>query len=302
MTGSNTAHPAGPSTSTSSTGTRPRPGSFPGLTVTGFLIRGLLAGLIAGLITFAVAYTVGEPPVDGAIAVEEAAGESVDEAVGDDHAHPEGTAEHSHADTAADDGHSHGEDAEVSRSTQSTWGLITATVVFGTGLGGLVSLAAAFAMGRFGGLRPAGSTALIGVVGYAALSLVPFLKYPANPPAVGDPDTIGTRTGEYFAFLLVSAIVAVLALVLTRRVAPRLGWFAAGAVALIGFVVVMLIVAWLFPVVNEVSDDFPAALLWEFRSASMLTQATLWGVLTVVLSLLVQRADPAGRRPAGLSA
>jgi len=48
-----------------------------------------------------------------------------------------------------------------------------------------------------------------------ALYIVPNLKYPANPPSVGEPETIGMRTGFYFLMMLISiaAMVAAGALV-----------------------------------------------------------------------------------------
>ena len=37
--------------------------------------------------------------------------------------------------------------------------------------------------------------------------------------------------------------------------------------------------AWLLPTVDEVPDDFPADLLWRFRTASLTVQSTLWAVI-----------------------
>src|SRR5689334_24138184 len=133
-----------------------------------FLINGLIAGLFAGFATFLVAHTVGEPPVNAAIAVEE-----------------------SHVEHEPATGHHHDEPGTVvSRENQSTWGLLTGTLAIGTALGGLVALASAGAVGRVGRLRPTQSTALVALIGFVAVALVPFLKYPASPPAVGNPDTI----------------------------------------------------------------------------------------------------------------
>ena len=65
-----------------------------------------------------------------------------------------------------------------------------------------------------------------------AVYLVPFLKYPANPPAVGDPDTLGKRTTLYFLMMLLSVLLAVGAVILGKRLAPRLGnWYATVAAA-----------------------------------------------------------------------
>lgn len=244
------------------------------LTARTFLVRGLLAGLIAGIVTFGVAYVIGEPSVASAIAIEEAGSAA------------EATADH-HGGAAPAEEHSHGEEAEVSRETQATWGLLTATVVFGAALGGIVGVGAAFACGRLGRLSPRASTAVVAVIGFITVYLVPYLKYPPNPPAVGNPDTIGDRTAWYFAMLTVSIVAAVLAIVISRRLAPQLGTWNAGLLAGAGYLAVVLVTAWLLPVNNEVTDTFPAALLWEFRIASLTVQATLWAVIGVGLATMI---------------
>jgi len=44
--------------------------------------------------------------------------------------------------------------------------------------------------------------ALLALAAFITIALVPMLKYPANPPAVGNPDTIGPRTGLYLSMLV----------------------------------------------------------------------------------------------------
>ncbi|MET0863516.1 MAG: CbtA family protein [Nakamurella sp.] len=255
------------------------------LTARTFLVRGLLAGLIAGVVTFGVAYVVGEPPVASAIAVEESnAGESVaapDAAVAD-HDHDAAAGE------AATEEHSHGDDeAVVSRATQSTWGLATATVVFGIALGGILGLLAAFAVGRLGRLSARASTALVAGIGFVAVYFVPFLKYPPNPPAVGDPNTIGDRTALYFTMLAVSVVAAIAAVLLARRLTLTLGAWNAVLISIAGYVVVVGLVGWLLPVFDEVPADFSADLLWQFRMASLTVQASLYLVTGLVLATMI---------------
>ena len=48
----------------------------------------------------------------------------------------------------------------------------------------------------------------VAVTGFAGVFLLPFLKYPANPPAVGDPDTIGRRTALYLVAVAWSLLAA----------------------------------------------------------------------------------------------
>ena len=241
------------------------------MTPRNFLIHGLVAGLLAGFAAFLVAYTIGEPPVDAAIAVEEAGSHSHDEAA---------------AGSAAD--HHEEDGTVVSRANQSTWGLATGTLTIGTALGGLVALITAAAVGRIGRLRPSQTTAVVAVVGFVAVALVPFLKYPASPPAVGDPATIGERTTEYFVFQAISVVTAIAATMLAARLLPALGSYRTLLVAAGGYVLVMAVTGALMPAVHE-AGDFPADTLWSFRRASLLTLTTLWATLGVLLVGLVGR-------------
>ena len=158
------------------------------VTIRNLLVRGMLAGLAAGVVALVVAYLLGEPRVDAAIAFEEA---------------------HSH---------DHGHEMEVvSRGMQSTAGLATGVLVYGVALGGIAALVFCFLLGRIGRFGARTTAALL--AGAALLVyLVPFLKYPANPPAVGDPDTIGQRTALYFLMMLLGILLAVGAT--TPRPAP----------------------------------------------------------------------------------
>jgi hypothetical protein len=230
-----------------------------------FLIHGLLAGLLAGLAAFFVAHQIGEPSVNAAIAVEES------------HAAAETPMHHQEHGTV------------VSRKNQSTWGLATGTIAIGTALGGLVALAGAGAVGRIGRLRPSQSTALVALVGFVAVALVPFLKYPASPPAVGNPDTIGHRTALYFTFLAISLLAAVAVTVLATRVLPRLGSYRTVLLCVGTYLLVMVVAAELMPTVDELGT-FPADTLWSFRRASLTTLATMWAVIGATLAGLVGRS------------
>ena len=118
------------------------------------------------------------------------------------------------------------------RSLQSTAGLATATIVAGVTLGGLIGVVSALALGRFGRLGARSTVLLVTGLGFLATYVVPFLAYPPNPPAVGQPGTIGYRTGLYFILVAVSTIVGVTAVLVARRLAPRWGaWYATLACA-----------------------------------------------------------------------
>ncbi|MFI6043114.1 CbtA family protein [Nocardia sp. NPDC051321] len=242
------------------------------------LLRGLLAGLIAGLLAASVGFFIGEPKVDAAIAIEEA-GSAAD--------HPHG------AQPATTGGHSHGDEEEplVSRTGQKA-GQFLALGLAGLALGAIFASVAHFAR-RYSTLSGPKLTLGLGLGGWAAIVAVPFFKYPANPPAVGDPETINQRTLLWLAAVLlglaaVGASVYVYKLLRGRLSTLRLigGLAAFVLVAAAGYI--------LLPGINEVKADFPAVLLWQFRAASLAETATLWACLALgfaALSEFATRSD-----------
>jgi predicted cobalt transporter CbtA len=243
-----------------------------------FLIHGLIAGLLGGLVAFVVALGVGEPAINDAIAEEESSAAAA-------HA-----AEHAEEGTSTE-GHSHGdEEGGISRGQQAGPGLATATVLFGVVLGGVAGIGAAFAAGRFGRLSPVATTGLVVGLGFLSAVLVPWLKYPPNPPAVGSGDTIGERTALYFGFLAISVLAVIGALIIARRVLEdRSAWTASvtGGAFYLGLVGLATV---LMAPIDEVPDSFPANTLVDFRVGSLLTQSALWLTIGVVLTGLVHRA------------
>lgn len=262
------------------------------------LLRGMLVGVLAGLLAFGFARVFGEPSVNQAIAFEEAAG---------GHSHGEAApAPHAHGAEAAD-GHTHAADAHshaaaepeaelFSRGTQSGIGLFTAMVVYGAAMGGLFALVFAFANGRLGSLSPRATSALLALAAFVAITLVPALKYPANPPAVGDGATIGLRTQLFFVVLAVSLAALAGAVVLARALAARHGRWNAGLVAGAAYVIVIGAVLMAMPVVDEVPPGFSATLLWQFRLAALGIQMVLWATLGLAFGAVVESAFT--RRPA----
>ncbi|WP_328346398.1 CbtA family protein [Micromonospora sp. NBC_00421] len=236
------------------------------------LLRGLLAGLVAGLLAGAFGYLVGEPRIEAAIAIEEAA---------------------SHTGPVADDHHA---DALVGRGGQRA-GLFLATGLFGTAMGGLLATGYALLRRRLRTTDDGRSALLLAGGALLGAVLVPFLKYPANPPAVGSPDTIDQRTAAYLT-LVVLGLVAVWAGTLGyRSVRPDAPvWQRVGA-AVGGFLLVAGAGYVVLPSFQEVPDDFPATLLWNFRLAALGTQVVLWAAIGLLFSALMSQGRRLDRRP-----
>jgi predicted cobalt transporter CbtA len=242
------------------------------------LLLGMLSGLAAGLLAFGAARVIGEPQVDAAIAFE---------------SHLEHELHH---DAPAQQA--------VSRSLQSSAGLGTGALVAGVALGGIFALVFAVAYGRLGTSTARGTAAVLALLAFVAIVLVPGLKYPANPPSIGMQDTIGRRTTLYLIALAVSVLVMVLAIVARRHYETRLGAWNATILGGVGYVVVVGTALVVLPGVNEVPQQaipgvvdavtdagvtFPPVVLWKFRVASYATQALLWTTIGLVFGWLAGR-------------
>ncbi len=227
------------------------------------LLRGMLAGVLAGLLAAGFAALFGEPPLELAIGLE----------------------------TALDHATGHAAEPElVSRPVQRTLGLLTACVAGGAALGGIVALVFALAHQRVGHFSPRMLALLLAGGGFIAAALVPQLKYPANPPSIGEATTIGLRTAVYFELIAVSLAALVLAVLLARWLLAHIGGWHASLVAILAFVCIVAAVQFVLPDINEVPDNFPATVLWRFRVAALGTQLVLWSALGVIFGALADRA------------
>jgi predicted cobalt transporter CbtA len=261
-----------------------------------FLVRGMLVGIVAGLLSFGFLKVYGEPQVDRAIAFETQLDEAK-AAAEKDKGMAKGMAM-SEKDGGMAKGMtmSEGEPELVSRPVQVGIGLFTAVVVHCAAFGGLFGLAFAFAYGRLpGSLNPQVVSALLAAAGFIAIYLVPNLKYPANPPSVGEPETIGMRTALYFIMIAISLAAMVGSVAFKSLFVPRFGDWNATLIVAACYIVLVALAGLLLPAVNEVPAEFPAVVLWKFRIASLGAQLIMWATIGLLFGGLTQRAFARGR-------
>lgn len=236
------------------------------------LRRGVLAGVLAGLAAAVMIWLVVEPVIRRALVIEDRrsmhGGQSA----------PAGLVAHG------------GDEPLVSRAAQVVGGAVTSVVV-GVAVGVIFAVVFARVRERLPGAGDFGRSVVLASIGFAVVSLLPALKIPSNPPAVGDPSTVGRRTMLYAVVLLLGVAVAVAVPMLDRRLARR-GVVASTRWAVdIAVVVVLLgVVLVLVPGAPErVPADVPADLVWDFRLASLAQLAALWLTLGVTFGLLLER-------------
>ncbi len=224
------------------------------------IARGLLAGAIASAAAFAFARTFVEPVIDKAIAYED-------------------------AQTA---GHEHG--AEVfTRGVQANIGMGFGVLAFGVAMGALFAVVFCVAYGRVGNLSPRLLSVLVAGGMFLSLYVIPFLKYPPNPPAVSLDETIRQRTLLYVLMVALSAALLGSAVWLGRRLVDRFCAWSATLIAAASYVVAVAIVMLALPTIDETPDDFSADVLYDFRLYSMGTQFILWAIIAVVFASMANR-------------
>jgi hypothetical protein len=222
----------------------------------------MLVGLAAGLLAFAFAYIFGEPQVQHAIDFEG---------------------------QLARLAHEPAEAELVSRGTQRTFGLLTATTAMGIALGGAFALVFAFAYGRIGALSARATSAMLALAAFATITLVPFTKYPANPPTIGNPATIDRRTALFVAMITITMLTLVAAVRIRRELLARLGTWNATLLGAGAFVAVIAAVELILPGIHETPARFPADVLWRFRIASLGINATLWTTIGIGFGAVAER-------------
>lgn len=170
-------------------------------------------------------------------------------------------------------------------------GMVLGTVVLGASVGSLFGIVFARSRGSLpGGGDVKKSFALAGMM-WLALFLVPFLKYPANPPTVGEADTVAMRVVLYVALVAISGAGAACFYRLSRRLAGRQRALApAGYAALIAAAYVLL-------PGNPDPVSAPAELIDGFRAASVVGITSFWASVGLFLGLFWSRIDPYRHAP-----
>ena len=258
------------------------------------IARGLVAGAVAAVLAFLFARLFAEPVIGRAIAYEDGRTDAED----------------------AHGVHEHGVEL-FTRGVQSNAGLGFGVLIFGVAMGALFAALFCVVYGRVGSVGAQVLSIRLAAGAFVSVYLVPFVKYPPNPPAVGQSDTIGMRTGWYLVMVLASALLAAAAVLLARRLSARFGGWNGRLIAAVVYVVVVAVVMALLPGVGETPEPlrdasgviiypgFPADVLYEFRLLSLATQLLLWVTIGLIFAPLAARllGEPAdGRRAPSIAA
>jgi len=227
--------------------------------------RGALAGLVAGVLGFVFARIFAEPVINKAIDYEYGR-ESVLAALN----HAAGRPFVS-------------EGPEIfSRSTQSTIGVASGIIAFSVAMGALVAVAYLVLHGRFN-VRPSQLVWMIAGFGFLGVYLLPFVKYQANPPAIGHSFTITTRGELYLIMVAGSLVLLGLAVYLARRLTPRFGVLAATVLSGLAFLVVYSVLIGVLPSLGNLAANVAHQNQFGYARAATETPQPITNILSTPL-------------------
>jgi predicted cobalt transporter CbtA len=229
--------------------------------------RALAAGLVTGLLVGAYQLAAVQPVIDDAVALE--------------------------ADVAATEhaghGHTHADGERFSRREQVGGGVV-GTTVYTLVLAAVFGTVVAAVRHRLPGRDDLQRSTWLAAVGFVAVALVPALVLPANPPAVGDPDTVDQRTFQYLALITVGLVLVRALTALSGGLRGRLDDANRTLVVAVSSLAAFGALVALYPATTvDVGAEVPAALLWEFRTRSLGGLALLWAGLGLGLGWLLAR-------------
>lgn len=149
--------------------------------------------------------------------------------------------------------------------------------------------------------QPLAIALAVGALGFWALSLFPFIRYPLNPPGVGEETSLTVRQGYQVLFMVLS-VVGVAGLMLAWQRANSIVTAASqrlqfGGGLLLVYAVFAIVIVFAVPG-NPDPVPVPVDLLELFRTLTMVGQFLQWALLGLGVGLVLtwyQRREEAGQ-------
>ncbi len=227
-----------------------------------FIFISLLSGVIAGLILAGVNYYVAEPFIDQAIGIE------VDNSIAS------------------------GEVVDFDElSTYRVWqkeGTFAAGAFLGLTYGAILGIVYVISRKYLPSPDDRKKALILAAIMCLSLYVVPFIKYPANPPAVGDPETIGLRDSLYTSYQLASGLIALGVTILMHKL-RRISY-----IKYIIPVFYLGLVASIYAIFPANPDEItaPMDLVNAFRAVTFGTMVMFYLVLGAIFGIMWNKFKP----------
>ena len=165
-------------------------------------------------------------------------------------------------------------------------GQVLAGAILGTSIGALFGIVYALSRNSLKGKNDLQKTLVLAGIMWFTIYLIPFLKYPANPPTVGDGETVVLRAILYLSFIAISGFGAVGFYQLSKKIKSK-----SKIISVVGYGVFIAIVFVLMPP-NPDEVNAPMDLVNGFRAMSVVAVSVFWVSVAVILGGLWHKFRP----------
>jgi predicted cobalt transporter CbtA len=165
-------------------------------------------------------------------------------------------------------------------------GQVLAGAILGTSIGALFGIVYALSRNSLKGKNDLQKTLVLAGIMWLTMYLIPFLKYPANPPTVGDGETVVLRAILYLSFIAISGFGAVGFYQLSKKIKSK-----SKIIPVVGYGVFIAIVFALMPP-NPDEVNAPMDLVNGFRAMSVVAVSVFWVSIALILGTFWHKFRP----------
>ena len=226
-----------------------------------FIVIVLVSGFVAGVIHGTVNLVIVEPYLDEAIEIEN---------------------QNLFATGLAEDTPQFWAEYSSYRDWQKS-GQLLASGILGMSMGALFGIVFAYSRNSLPKGHTVKKTFVLAAIMWLTIFIIPFLKYPANPPTVGDVDTVVLRSILYLSFIAISGFSAVGFFILYKKLQNK-----KKGLAFVGYAVFITTVFFIMPV-NPDEVKAPMDLVNSFRIMSVIAVTTFWIAEAIIFGMLWQK-------------
>lgn len=160
-------------------------------------------------------------------------------------------------------------------------GAFAGGAIYGAGLASLFGVVFVFARSKLPGKNNKQKAILLAGIMWFVLFLMGALKYPANPPAVGDPETIYYRETLYVGYIMISGLAALGMAVIWIRTRMN-----SKKIIIPLMYAAIMVTAYVVMPSNPDKIEISMDLIQTFRILTAITIGVFWGILGIIFGSL----------------
>jgi predicted cobalt transporter CbtA len=178
-------------------------------------------------------------------------------------------------------------------------GLVQSSVILGMSIASLFGIGYVFLYRTIPGSNDVKKAFVLSGVMWFVLFFVPFLKYPASLPGIGDPDTVNFRILFYLLFIILSGVFALCFYKLSKKYSER-NKITKFVIFVVGYGVSVSVLFFVMPYYDMDESSISYETVYNFRVTTGFIMSVFWFVLPLIFGIMWNRFKPDRMRTASM--